>query len=115
MTLRLEKLGLIPKGSSENLKESHFSPMKAAHLLDLSPQPETSQPYPQRYKFLAVRAIDQGKITQVQLARFLRCDIVTARQIITECITSTDISADGSRATLDLEQEFERSLLPQVS
>src|SRR5262249_12474348 len=91
MALRLEKLGLIPKGSSEHLKESKFSPMKAGHILELLPHPETSQPFPQRYKFLAVHAYEQGKITQVQLARFLRCDVVAARRVVTECQTSTDV------------------------
>jgi Zn-dependent peptidase ImmA (M78 family)/DNA-binding XRE family transcriptional regulator len=110
MTLRLEKLGLLPKGSSENLKESKFSPLKAAQMLELLPHPETSQPYPKRYKFLAVHALEQGKITQVQLARFLRCDVVTARQIVTECLTSTDVAADGRLEMLHLE-EFQKSLL----
>jgi Zn-dependent peptidase ImmA (M78 family)/DNA-binding XRE family transcriptional regulator len=114
MTLRLEKLGLIPRGSSENLKESKFSPMKAAQMLELLPHPETSQPYPKRYKFLAVHACEQGKITQVQLAHFLRCDVVTARQIVTECLTSTDVSADGRLEMLHLE-EFEKSLLSNAS
>ena len=114
MALRLEKLGLIPKGSSENLKESRFSPLKAARMLELVPNPETSRPYPQRYRFLAVHAYEQGKITQVQLAHFLRCDIVTARQIVTECLTSTDVAADGQPEILHLE-EFQKSLLPNAS
>src|SRR5207237_4067947 len=37
MTLRLEKLGLIPKGSSENLKDAGFSPKKAGQVLELLP------------------------------------------------------------------------------
>jgi Zn-dependent peptidase ImmA (M78 family)/DNA-binding XRE family transcriptional regulator len=114
MTLRLEKLGLIPKGSSENLKDSRFSPAKAAQMLELLPRPETSQPYPQRYKFLAVHAYEQGKITQVQLARFLRCDVVSARRIVTECLTSPDVAADGRLEMLHLE-EFQKSLLSNAS
>ena len=114
MSLRLEKLGLIPKGCSENLKESKFSPMKAGKILELLPHSEPSQPYPQRYKFLAVHAYDQGNITQVQLARFLRCDVVTARQIVTECLTSTDVAADGRLEMLHLE-ELQKSLLSNAS
>ena len=56
----------------------------------------------------------QGKITQVQLARFLRCDVVTARQIVTECLTSTDVAADGRLEMLHLE-EFQKSLLSNAS
>lgn len=114
MTLRLEKLGLVLKGSSENLKESRFSPLKATQLLKLTPQPETHDPYPERYKLLAVRACDEGKITEVQLSHFLRCDVVTARQIVTECRTSTDVAADGRLKTLHLE-DFQKSLLPNAS
>jgi Zn-dependent peptidase ImmA (M78 family)/DNA-binding XRE family transcriptional regulator len=114
MTLRLEKLGLIPKGSSETLKDSKFSPRKAGQILELLPHPETSQPYPQRYKFLAVHAYEQGKITQAQMARFLRCDVVTARQVVTECLTSTDVGADGRLEMLHLE-EFQKSLLSNAS
>ncbi len=114
MALRLEKLGLIPKGSSENLKESKFSPMKATQILELLPHPETSHPYPQRYKFLAVHAYEHEKITQVQLAHFLRCDVVTARQVVTECLTSSDVAADGRLEMLHLD-EFQKSLLSNVS
>jgi Zn-dependent peptidase ImmA (M78 family)/transcriptional regulator with XRE-family HTH domain len=114
MALRLEQLGLILKGSAANLKESRFSPARAAEMLGLIPHPETAAPYPQRYKFLAVHAFDQGKITQGQLAGFLRCDPVTARQIVTKCLTSTDVAADGRLETLDLE-DVQRSLLPDAS
>jgi Zn-dependent peptidase ImmA (M78 family)/DNA-binding XRE family transcriptional regulator len=114
MALRLEQLGLILKGSAANLKESRFSPAKAAEMLALVPHPETAAPYPERYKFLAVHAFDQGKITQGQLARFLRCDPVTARKVVTDCLTSTDVAADGRLETLDLE-DVQKSLLPDAS
>jgi Zn-dependent peptidase ImmA (M78 family)/transcriptional regulator with XRE-family HTH domain len=116
MSLRLEKLGLILRGSSENLKESRFSPMKAAQMLDLPPQTVNDDPYPERYKFLAVRAYEEGEITQMQLARFLRCegDVVRARQIITECKTNRDVEADGSPKTSELE-EVQKSLLSHTS
>ncbi|MBI1901865.1 MAG: ImmA/IrrE family metallo-endopeptidase [Planctomycetia bacterium] len=110
MTLRLEKLGLIPKGSYDNLKESKFSPQKAAQMLGLPQQPINDQPYPERYKFLAVAACEQGKITQMCLANFLRCDLISARQIITQCLTSTDVAADGSLEGRRLD-EFQQSLL----
>ena len=85
-------------------------------MRELLPHPETSQPYPQRYKFLAVHAYEQGKITQVQLARFLRCDgdVVMARQIVTECLTSPDVAADGRLEVLHL-GEFQKSLLSSAS
>lgn len=43
MPLRLEKLGLLPGGSFEILKDARFSPMKAGQVLEPQPQPETSK------------------------------------------------------------------------
>jgi hypothetical protein len=39
---------------------------------------------------------------------------VTARQIVTECLTSTDVAADGRLETLHLD-EFQKSLLSSAS
>ncbi|MCI0376253.1 MAG: XRE family transcriptional regulator [Gemmataceae bacterium] len=117
MSLRLEKLGLIPKGSYESLKESGLSPMKASQELGLSRHPETSEPYPERYKFLAVHAYQKGLITQMQLARFLRCqnDVVKAREIVTQCQSSAHVAADGRVKALRLEDLFAESLLSDAS
>lgn len=114
MARRLEKLGLIRKGMSDNLKEERFSPKKAAEILDLPPHMETKEPYPERYKFLAVRAFEEEIISQGQLSRFLRCDPVTARQIVAHCLTSTDVTDEGEWRTIHLE-EAEQSLLPEHS
>lgn len=40
-------------------------------------------------------AYDQEKITAGQLAKFLRCDRVTAREIVDDCLTSRDVGDDG--------------------
>jgi Zn-dependent peptidase ImmA (M78 family)/DNA-binding XRE family transcriptional regulator len=114
MTLRLEGLGLIPKGTLTHLKESKFAARKAAQLLELVSHPETPEPYPQRYKFLAVHAFEQAEITESQLARFLRCDPVEARKIVMDCLTSTDVTAEGQWKTLNL-AEYQHSLLADAS
>ena len=77
MTLRMEQLGLVPQGTWVMIKEAGFSPAKAAELLGPAAHPESGDPYPERYKYLAVRAFEQEKISQGQLARFLRCDPVS--------------------------------------
>ena len=110
MTLRLERLGLIPKGARDYLKESRFEPHKATRILNLSSHPIAGAPYPERYKFLAVHAYERGEITEIQLAGFLRCDPVTARGIVSECLTSSDMTADGRLETMHL--DFPQSLLP---
>ena len=108
MTHRLENLGLISNGTYEHLKESGFSVRKAATMLDLPSRTEPSDCYPQRYKYLAVQAFEQAKISQGQLARFLRCDPVTAREILTACLTSDVENDDGLPETRQL--DFQQSL-----
>lgn len=108
MTYRLERLGLTPKGTAEHLRESGFGVRKASKLLELPSQSEAGEGYPQRYMFLAVQAYEQGKISEGQLARFLRCDRVTAREIVDQCLTAKDVASDGKLETLQL--DFQLSL-----
>lgn len=109
MTLRLEELGLIRKGTRTHLKESEFRARKAAQLLELPPRPDLDEPYPERYKFLAVQAYELGKISEGQLAQFLRCDRVTAREIVAQCQTKSAIDTEGEEHSLPL--KFQQSLL----
>jgi Zn-dependent peptidase ImmA (M78 family)/DNA-binding XRE family transcriptional regulator len=113
MTLRLERLGLIPKGSWQNMKESKFARRQATVRLELPSHPETPDVYPERHKFLAVHAFEQEKISQGQLARFLRCDPVTAREIVAQCLTSWLMDDEGKGHEVQL--EFQRSLLSAVT
>lgn len=113
MAIRLEQLGLIPKGSWALIKESKFAPRQAAALLSLPAHHETPDYYPERYKFLAVRAFEEEKISQEQLSHFLRCDPVKARQIVMECLTSKFVADDGCVQAIQL--EFQQSLLSAQS
>jgi Zn-dependent peptidase ImmA (M78 family) len=108
MSYRLEGLGLIPRGTAEHLRESGFAVRKAKALLELPSQSESGEPYPQRYKFLAIQAYEQERISEGQLARFLRCDRVTAREIVADCLTAKNVSANGEIETLQL--DFQHSL-----
>ncbi len=109
MAMRLEQLGLIQKGSSQFLKESKFSPRAAADLLGLQPQPVNDFPFPDRYKYLAVAAYERGEIGDSDLAYYLRCDIVTAREIAAATLTSRDIEPTGEPSAWKL--AFDKSLL----
>lgn len=109
MCLRLEQLGLTPHGAWQSLKESGLASQTAATLLDLPSHPEANRPYPDRYLYLAVQAFEQGEISQGQLARFLRCDPVSARELASECLTNLHVEADGEQRNLQF--EFHRSLL----
>lgn len=110
MCLRLEQLGLTPRGMWQSLKESGLAPQTAASILELPLHPESNEPYPERYKNLAVLAFEEGKISQGQLARFLRCDPVTAREIVARCLTNLHVGDDGEQRHLQF-AEFQRSLL----
>lgn len=111
MTLRLESLGLISKGTWTLLEKQQFKPEAAKKRLGLhQPQDKQEAPYPERYKFLAVQAFCQAAISEGQLARFLRCDRVSAREMVEACQTrSDDIDAEGKQNLLTL--PFEQSLL----
>ncbi len=91
------------------MKESGLAPRKAQAMLELPTHPVSSNPYPDRYKYLAVQAYEQEKISEGQLGRFLRCDPLAARDIVNQCRASTVVEDTGERAQLEL--PFERSLL----
>lgn len=114
MALRLEQLSLISKGSWQFLKESKFAPKQAAELLGLDPQPINDQPFPERYQYLAVSAYERGDLGDSDLAHFLRCDIVTAREIVTGTLSSREL-AEGSGEQRDLQLDFRKSLLTEAS
>jgi Zn-dependent peptidase ImmA (M78 family) len=107
MTLRLESLGLVRKGTWDTLSEQGFKPETAKHHLRLQPR-ETAhwEPYPARYKFLAVLAFAEGKLSEGELAKYLRTDRVSARRIVRDCINrSDDVDAEGAAAVLRVSLE----------
>lgn len=114
MALRLEQLGLITKGSWQFLKESKFAPKQAAEMLGLRPQPINDQPFPERYRFLAVSAYERGAIGDSNLAHYLRCDIVTAREIVADTLTSREV-VDSTGEERDVRLDFQKSLLTEAS
>lgn len=114
MALRLEQLGLITKGSWQFLKESKFAPKQAAEMLGLRPQPVNDQPFPERYRFLAVSAYERRAIGDSNLAHYLRCDIVTAREIVAEMLISREV-VDATGEERDVRLDFQKSLLTGAS
>ena len=109
MALRLEQLGLIQRGNWQFLKESKFSPREAAEILHLQPQPINDEPFPERYKYLAVAAFERGEIGDTDLAYYLRCDIARAREIASVTLSSRETDASGVSSAWRL--DFAKSLL----
>lgn len=110
MAYRLEKLGLVPKGRADLLKESKLPVRETKERLRLSPHSINDHPYPERYKSLAVYAYEQGKISEGQLTRFLHCDRVTAREIVQDYLTSRDVNENGQAEMVQFDQT-QQSLL----
>lgn len=109
MTLRLEQLGLIQKGTWDHLSESKFAPRKAEVMLGLPSQPTDDSIVPERYKYLAVHAYERGDLGDTDLAHYLRCDIATAREIVAQTLTSHEIEPSGEEWTIRM--DFRVSLL----
>lgn len=112
MTIRLETLGLIPKGVREYLKESRFKVRHASELLSLQPHPVSENRFPDRYVFLAVQGYDRGELSEGELAALLRCDRVSAREIAERFLTTNgDVSEDGELLSMQFESQSQQSLL----
>jgi Zn-dependent peptidase ImmA (M78 family)/DNA-binding XRE family transcriptional regulator len=111
MALRLEQLGLIQRGSWQFLKESNFSPSETAKILRLQPQPINDEPFPERYKYLAVAAFEREDIGigDSDLAYYLRCDIARAREIAAATLSSREVNSSGETSTRQV--DFAKSLL----
>jgi Zn-dependent peptidase ImmA (M78 family)/DNA-binding XRE family transcriptional regulator len=114
MALRLEQLGLISKGSWQFLKESKFAPKRASEMLGPRPQPINDQAFPERYQFLAVSAYERGDLGDSDLAHYLRCDIVTAREIVANTLSSREV-VEGTGEERDVRLDFRKSLLTEAS
>lgn len=112
MAYRLEGLGLIPDGTIRHLRESRFEVRKAKDILGLPVIPESKDPYPDRYMYLAVQAYEQAKISEGQLARFLGVDPVSAREIVLRVSQGTNVTNDGK--VEEWRFDFRRSLLADV-
>ena len=111
MTLRLEGMGLIPPGTREHLRESRFEVRKATAILSLPKHPVSDEPFSDRYKYLAVHAYERGELSEGQLARFLRCDPVTARETVARYLTTPEVSLEGEYVTVSAQAESQFSLL----
>jgi Zn-dependent peptidase ImmA (M78 family) len=110
MAYRLEGLNLLPKGSWDFLIEQGFKANTVRRELNLEPATfATEQAYPQRYKLLAVQAFLSGRISEGQLAHYLRCDRIEAREIVLEARQHVEVTAEGERETLEL--PFDKSLV----
>jgi Zn-dependent peptidase ImmA (M78 family)/DNA-binding XRE family transcriptional regulator len=94
MTLRLEELELLRKGTWDQLKAMGFKPDQARALLDI-PKSERLRALPYRYETLAARAFNDALLSEGQLARMLETDRVSARRLVAARSPEEYLSDDG--------------------
>jgi len=104
--LRLEDLGLLGRGTWDALTERGFKPGAARQLLGLPTRSPSEDPFPERYRYLAVQTYLQEAITEGQLARFLRTDRVTAREIVDATLTSRDLDEHGHEQSMQMPEQL---------
>ena len=114
MALRLEQLGLIQKGSWQFLKESKFAPRRGSGTAGLAAAADrTTCRSPSGTSTSPSHAYERGEIGDSDLAHYLRCDIVTAREIAAAPLSSREIEATGEKSAWRL--DFAKSLLERDS
>jgi Zn-dependent peptidase ImmA (M78 family)/transcriptional regulator with XRE-family HTH domain len=101
LTLRLENLGLIGGGTWDKLRENSFQPRAATPEMRLEAIGHLEM-MPLHYRSVAAQLYADGEITEGQLARYLRTDIVGARRLYRELTASRDVAEDGSARIIDL-------------
>ena len=94
VTLRLEEIRLLPGGTWERLKDRGFKVREAQQQLGLHQRSDSENSLPIRYQLLAVRAFEEGKLTEGELSRLLRVDRVSARRLVLR-ITHTPHLLEG--------------------
>lgn len=109
MTVRLEELSLIPRGSWDAIIDAGV-PVRALKQeagIEPAANQDSLEPYPQRYKLLAVEAFERELITEGQLARLLRCSRIQAREIVEQSSKApSDDNGMPSSVTFSLSQSL---------
>jgi Zn-dependent peptidase ImmA (M78 family)/DNA-binding XRE family transcriptional regulator len=113
MALRLEGLGLLKSGTWARLKGKKLPAREAEKRVTLTAEPQREPIYPERYKFLAVRAYERSELSEKELANYLRCDLWEARRVIRESMLTMELDAAGRLQPI--QANFESSLLAEYS
>jgi Zn-dependent peptidase ImmA (M78 family)/DNA-binding XRE family transcriptional regulator len=105
MTLRLESLTLIGRGSWDSIKAAGVAVKKLKLEAGVQEQPDvdSTDTFPDRYKRLAVQAWISDKISTGTLAKLLRCSVIEAREIAYRCAeVATDTDGVSERFSVNL-------------
>ena len=102
MMLRMEELRLLPGGAWERLRDRGFKVREAQEQLGWVPQAHDDGSLPIRYQLLAIRAFEEGKLSEGELANLLRADRVSARRIVQRLTHSPHLLDEGKVGSLSL-------------
>ena len=103
MTLRLEELKLLPDGTYDKFQARGFR-STIARGAEPAARPLPEDWLPSRYVRLALEAFEKEDASEAELARFLRCDRITARDIYLRRRTQRDEA--GAPLELNLGEEL---------
>ncbi len=103
MTLRLEELKLLPEGTYDKFQSRGFR-SKVARGVEPAPRVQPEDWLPSRYVRLALEAYEKEEASEAELARFLRCDRITARDIYLRRRTQQDEA--GAPLEINLGEEL---------
>ena len=81
MTIRLEEMRHLPKGTWKRLAGNGFKVREAQMPTDRQIEGKAGSGLPVRYQLLACRALEDGEITESHFARLLRLDRMEAREV----------------------------------
>lgn len=99
----LEVGGMLKSGTYEELIDRGFKVREAQRILDLRPDAPATDVVPLRYKLLAAEALQTGQITQGQFARFVRLDLIEARELYDSLRGYLRLSEEGDLDAVGLE------------
>lgn len=91
----LESLGLIRHHTWDHLVDSGFRVREAKKLLDIDSLAPDAELFPVRYRNLAVSAFLQGELTEGQLARLMRTDRSSVRDLVKQLSHRVALDEDG--------------------
>ena len=103
MMLRLEQLGVLPRGTWDRLRDRGFKVREAQQQLMLVPHDVSHRALPAHYEFLAVLAFESGELSEGELARYLRTDRVSARRAVQRLTNEYYLLEEGELASLPID------------
>ena len=110
LTRRLENLELVRRHTWDRLSNAGFRVNEARRMLELASPPADTELLPRRFRYLAVEAWSRGDLSEGQLARLLRVDRITARQLVTNLSVGVTADETGDMRVSEIVPEQELQL-----